>query len=490
MGRQLPLARREVGLLIAVTALGALARFAAIRTQSFWYDESITVELVRASGRDMLEGVRAHEATPPLYFVLAWIWAHAFGSDELGLRSLSSVAGTLTVPVAYLVGRHVAGPRAALAASGLTALSPALIWYSQEARSYAVFVLLAALSLLFFARALDGGARDLAAWAVTSALAVATHYFALFLVAAEAAWLLYRLSARRRTAIAVGAVGLVGVALLPMMLYQRVHGGTGWIAGSPLGERIGNAAYFLAVGPGFEDRTAEMGVGPLSATQIAVAVLAVVLVALAAAAPAPRSRALLLAGLAAAVVAVPLLVDLLGQEVFLDRNLLPVWVPLAAVAGAAAVAARRGRMALAVVALAAAAFVVVDVRVPGDEGLHRDDWRGIARAMGPASETRIVALTPGWHVKPFSFYSPNVQPLLTGQRVSEVTTITYDGYVPGTPGGVRAPVPGPPFREASRQTVQRFTLVRYTADRPVTVTSEALAGQAGVNGTLAFVQPG
>src|SRR5690242_13862187 len=79
--------RGEAWIAGGLTLLAALVRFAAIRTQSFWYDESITVELVRSSGRGMLEGVRAHEATPPLYYLLAWVWAHAVGSDEAGLRS-------------------------------------------------------------------------------------------------------------------------------------------------------------------------------------------------------------------------------------------------------------------------------------------------------------------------------------------------------------------------------------------------------------------
>jgi uncharacterized membrane protein len=74
-----------------------------------------------------------------------------------------------------------------------------LIWYSQEARAYALFVLLTALSLLYFVRALDRGTRrDFVLWGAFSALALATHYFAAFLIAAEALWLLHR--RRRETA--------------------------------------------------------------------------------------------------------------------------------------------------------------------------------------------------------------------------------------------------------------------------------------------------
>jgi hypothetical protein len=135
-------------------------------------------------------------------------------------------------------------------------------------------------------------------------------------------------------------------------------------------------------------------------------------------------------------------------------------------------------------------FLAVDVGVPRDEGLQRDAWRSVARELGPPSRTRLIALTPGWQVKPLSFYSPWVAPLPPGQRVTEVDTIGYDGYLPGNPGGSRAAAPGPPFRERRRVTVQRMTIVRYVAPRPALVTAAQLTGQGGDNGTLVFVQPG
>src|SRR5260221_6293620 len=68
-----------------------------------------------------------------------------------------------------------------------------LLWYSQEARGYALLALLTAVAALYFVRALDGGRRrDFTAWGVASALALATHYFAIFPIALEAAWLLWR----------------------------------------------------------------------------------------------------------------------------------------------------------------------------------------------------------------------------------------------------------------------------------------------------------
>jgi 4-amino-4-deoxy-L-arabinose transferase-like glycosyltransferase len=138
------------------------------------------------------------EAYPPLYFVLAWPWSKMFGLSEFGLRSLSAVLGTATVPVAYAAARRLFSVRVGLFAALLVACSPLLVWYSQEARPYALLVFLSTLSLFWFVRVLDDARpADFIGWSVVSTLALLTHNFALFPVGFEAAWLL--VAFRRRS---------------------------------------------------------------------------------------------------------------------------------------------------------------------------------------------------------------------------------------------------------------------------------------------------
>ena len=130
--------------------------------------------------------------------MLAWGWAKEFGTGEFGLRSLSALFGLATVPVAYAIGAELSNRRAGLIAAALVAVNPMLIWYSQEARSYALLVFFCAVSLLFFVRALDSRrTSDLSLWALASALAICSHYFAFFAVGIEAVWLLVALRSRR-----------------------------------------------------------------------------------------------------------------------------------------------------------------------------------------------------------------------------------------------------------------------------------------------------
>nr|MDQ3936735.1 glycosyltransferase family 39 protein [Actinomycetota bacterium] len=150
---------------VAALTLGAAAlRFATLDVQSLSGDEGVTSALLRMGFGDMLSTIPDTESTPPLYYVLAWLWTQVFGHGEVGMRSLSAVFGTATVPAAWAAGRALASSRVGVAGAALAAVSPLLVWYSQEARSYALLVLLATVSLWLAARAVErGGGRRLAA---------------------------------------------------------------------------------------------------------------------------------------------------------------------------------------------------------------------------------------------------------------------------------------------------------------------------------------
>src|SRR3954465_8256788 len=181
---------RAEPLLVGLVVLAAVLRFATIDQQSYWLDEAFTVGLLREDFPHMLKYMTETEATPPLYYVLAWPWAHVFGTGEVALRSFSALIGIAVVPVGYLVGREAVSMTAGVVTAALVAFNPLLVWYSQEARPYSLLVLLSGLSLLFFLRALRRReTRDLWLWALVSALALLTHYFAAFLVVPEGLWL-------------------------------------------------------------------------------------------------------------------------------------------------------------------------------------------------------------------------------------------------------------------------------------------------------------
>ncbi len=235
----------------AVAGLSLLAaglRFATLGAQSFHHDEIVTVH--RILGRDFgsaMEGVWKSESAPPLYYAAAWVWTQLTGTGELGVRALSAIAGVATVPVAHLLGAELRGRRAGVLAAALVAVNPMLLWYSQEARAYALLVLLCAASALYFVRALEGGGgRDGIRWGALSGLALATHYFAIFPVGLEALWLLWRRRERAIRGVAVLAASCA--ALAPIALHQMAAGHAEWIGTHALGHRIWETGAAFMVG--------------------------------------------------------------------------------------------------------------------------------------------------------------------------------------------------------------------------------------------------
>src|SRR5436190_482646 len=109
--------RRTPPLLALICVAGAVLRFATLDVQSLWYDEAVTAELLRMNLSGLLHAIPNSESSPPLYYVLGWLWTHVFGTGEVGLRSLPALIGTATIPVVWALGRRIGGDGAGLVAA-------------------------------------------------------------------------------------------------------------------------------------------------------------------------------------------------------------------------------------------------------------------------------------------------------------------------------------------------------------------------------------
>jgi mannosyltransferase len=445
--------------LAGLTALGLAVRFASLGVQSYHHDEVITAaRVIPGDFAEMLRQVKGSESNPPLYYVLAWGWAKVFGTGEFGLRSLTALFGAATVPVAYLIGRELASSRAGLIAAAIVALNPMLIWYSQEARSYALLVFFGAVALLFFVRALrTKKGRDLALWALASGLALCSHYFAVFAVAIEAAWLLIALRSRWRTVVpAVGAVIAVGLALLPLISSQVNPTHIGWIDHSLLSTRtFETGVSFLAGETGHV--IAEPPRDRFALIPVLLVAVAAVLVLLRGSSREKRGAALGLV-VGCGVVLLACGAALAGRDYIVERNLLPALVPLASAAAVGFAANGARRVGLACAVLLCAYWLVFDVYVARTPNLQRPDFRDLTRQLGSPSQPRAI-LTWKLAADPIRFY------------LDHASRRSYRGLVPvreiavvSKPVVARKPVGLPPgFRPVERRRLERLTLIRYVS---------------------------
>jgi hypothetical protein len=388
--------RAEVVIVAGLTALAAAVRFATLDLQAFGEDEAVTAGAVLDSNFvQMLREVAGGESTPPLYYVMAWPWSKVFGIGEVGLRTLSALIGTAVVPVAYALGAKLASRRIGVVLAALVAVNPMLVWYSQEARAYSLLVLTSMASLLLFAYALEAPTRRrLAAWAVISFLTLATHYFGVFLVAAEAIWLLVAWRQQRDVWWTVGGVIAAGLALVPLAIYQADSNRTDWIAQSPLGGRLQGTAEEFLVGP--------TGMQLAHVVAIAATLVGVALVLLIWRAKGrERYGAFVAAVLGVTVVLVPLALILADADRVLARNLLPALVPLALVVAAGLGAKRSGLLGLAATAGLCAVSLVVVTQVAKSAELQRDDYRGAAELIRAGPSAAVVARVNAGHALRF-----------------------------------------------------------------------------------------
>src|SRR5688500_727001 len=151
---------------------------------------------------DVLSVVRTDaEITPPLYFVATWLTTRVDLAPEL-VRAPSLIAGVATIPLVYVLGMRTVGRAAGLVAAALTALSPFMVYYSAEARGYALMIALVVLSTIALLAAVDGGrAGWWVAYGACACLAVYTHYTSVFALAGQLLWLLWAHPEARRPAI-------------------------------------------------------------------------------------------------------------------------------------------------------------------------------------------------------------------------------------------------------------------------------------------------
>jgi 4-amino-4-deoxy-L-arabinose transferase-like glycosyltransferase len=183
--RRATLFRRLTLLLILAAAAGL--RFYPIGGQSLWADEGLTARILRLPATEMLQRIGDWEQTPPLYYYLLKPYVSIFGQSENVLRYPSALFGTLAVLALYITIRRTFNTAAALTAALLLALAPYHIAYSQEARAYALFILLTILSCDLFLRLLRKPTQNLELlYVVTTAALLYTHLYGIFIVAAQA----------------------------------------------------------------------------------------------------------------------------------------------------------------------------------------------------------------------------------------------------------------------------------------------------------------
>jgi 4-amino-4-deoxy-L-arabinose transferase-like glycosyltransferase len=215
--------------LAAIVVVGAVLRAYNLGARSLWIDELEEGHTARSTLPKLLEYVRNDAGGAPLDYLGVKLTTSVVGGGTVGTRLWAFTMGCLAIVLIFFVAKaYFASVWAGLAAAALLALSPFHIYYSQEARPYALAVVAVLALLLLFHRALER--RDWSGWlwfGCGLGVALYGHYFLAVVVLpaaltlAACRWGEWRRSGAEALEFIV-AVGLAALVFAPWLVSSSI----------------------------------------------------------------------------------------------------------------------------------------------------------------------------------------------------------------------------------------------------------------------------
>src|SRR5919201_4677833 len=168
-------------------------------------DETLALFVGRGSFRDGLHTVVAERGGAPLHFLLAWIVLH-LGGGLTGPRAVPLLFAVASAPLMALLGSRLADRATGVVAAGLAAASWVFLFHGVFGRMYSLFLFTSLCALLALL------AERYVLWGVALVFLLASHPYAVLLVAAQALFVLAR---RRRLRTALTTLAVVAVVGIP-----------------------------------------------------------------------------------------------------------------------------------------------------------------------------------------------------------------------------------------------------------------------------------
>ena len=187
----------------------------------FWFDELFTIHIARLPDVKTLwialgNGV---DSLPPTYYMLVRLFGNLFGKGEVAARLPSALALSIGLLLIFDCARRMTD-----GLHGLIALSVAtcsfLPYYGYEARSYALYFMLAALALWLWFCTPDEKRSSAILFAIVMFLGVTMHYYFVLCLVPFVIWEVLR-GKRGQLASPKLLAGLIG-AILPAALLSPI----------------------------------------------------------------------------------------------------------------------------------------------------------------------------------------------------------------------------------------------------------------------------
>ncbi|MDD4127803.1 MAG: glycosyltransferase family 39 protein [Methanomicrobium sp.] len=391
---------RYAWMLIGLVIFGFALRFYNLGFNSIWLDEGTTLGYARMGYIQIWSSVMA-EFHPPLFYWLEHIMM-VFGESEFTLRVIPALCGVLSIPVFYLIGREIVNRDVGIISALLVTVSPFVIYYSQDARSYTMILLFFSISLLCYMWALK--TRNMKWWilfGLTSAIAFWAHYYTIIgtgVVVLHAVFTQYKYIQNDpafRKAFAGGIIAFIVVSIpLLMVLYQR------YLALSASAPTYGVLGLSLII-ESFKS---------FSGFNLWITVFFVVLFAIGVLYLFSKnaSYSLLLLGL----LVLPIIISvILSAKITMNPRYLIFVLPAYYIGIAACYVPIRNLINNEKLIYVLMAFLVL-INIPFMAGYYtqysKNDWRGFSQGLSSMTDSGVVIVVlPGYMTQPLNYYYSN-----------------------------------------------------------------------------------
>jgi uncharacterized membrane protein len=418
--------RTALLILAALTLVGLGLRLAV--TRGIWLDEAISIHQARLSLHDLFRTLYYGDRQPPLHDLVLWFTIRAFGHGEFAVRLPSLIAGTLVIPVLYELGRELYDRRTGLVAAAFAAVSPVLIWYSQEVRMYEFVALFGLLALLMQLRVIRNASMlNWAGYILATAALLWSHYFGLVVIAVQQLVFIAVLVHRMRNGqpvkrLALGfaySAAVLAMQLVPLLVFAvHQYHSTNGAAGSPSGTYDLLSFYAVLANMAW----ALWGYQPDATTVLLAAMWPLFLLgSLVLLGRGGSRQTMTLAATALALVVLLIIASLFDQSLFEVRNFL-ILVPLVLLLVARLVT---GWIRKPQARLLVAGGVILTLLVGlADQQLNKSnprlfDFRGaIHDIQADAGPNSLVLYEPSDMRYVLEYYAPNLRSQPLSQRVS------------------------------------------------------------------------
>jgi len=227
--------KRPLAFLFLIVFINALLKFFQISDASIWLDEAHTATQSLKSISEIISD-SSKDQNPPLYFIIMHLWTSIFGISEFGIRSFSTLLSLMTVIILFFFARRYFNIKIAFIACLLFTFSEQQIYFSVEARTYALVGFLTVASFSLFYKLINLSSLKTAIFlGIINSLLIYSHFISCFIVGVQGLFALILLFRDGRKIFGLEMISIAATCLLTIPWFSNIvinapKAGVYWLA--------------------------------------------------------------------------------------------------------------------------------------------------------------------------------------------------------------------------------------------------------------------